>query len=341
MRSSTLLSGRWLPALALLLAGPALLASPAVGGERHMAGSTAALDSLIRAERDFSAFSAARGMREAFLTFLADDGLIFRPGPINGRASWRARKDPPATLKWEPSLAEVAASGDLGFTAGPWEFRPIDKGQPIAYGHFISIWKRSADSPWRVALDLGISHEKPAHGLGNVTLERGPRHVMTSTPRPRGFSIGAGVLSGGMGFGLGTTSSPRAYAEDAAHDLHTMMTAERTYGWMLKTRDAAMTFATLAAEDVHLYRDGVEPVIGLDPAVRALSDRKGRLEWAVQGHGIASAGDLGYAYGRLEIRPEPGAKADSSAFLHVWRRDRDGNWKLALARENPVPEARP
>ena len=49
------------------------------------------LDSLIASERAFSRHSVDHGTREAFLAYLAEDGIIFRPLPVNGRRVWEAR----------------------------------------------------------------------------------------------------------------------------------------------------------------------------------------------------------------------------------------------------------
>jgi len=53
------------------------------------------LESLIRSELAFSKASVEKGMREAFLTFLDDDGIVFRPHATNGKQLWRARSRRP------------------------------------------------------------------------------------------------------------------------------------------------------------------------------------------------------------------------------------------------------
>ncbi|MGH9424802.1 MAG: YybH family protein, partial [Terriglobia bacterium] len=112
--------------------------------------------SLIEAERAFAATSLAKGTRAAFLEFLAEDSVLFRPGPIPGK-KWIEEHPAPSTfLTWEPAFADVAQSGDLGYTTGPWEIRPTGpKDKPTAYGHFVSVWKRQTDGLWKVVVDLG------------------------------------------------------------------------------------------------------------------------------------------------------------------------------------------
>jgi hypothetical protein len=79
-----------------------------------------ALASLVAAERGFAAAAAEVGVGESFLRNIADDGVLFRPDPVNGRAWLEAHPSPGRGLSWYPRHARVAASGDLGFTNGPW-----------------------------------------------------------------------------------------------------------------------------------------------------------------------------------------------------------------------------
>jgi hypothetical protein len=92
-----------------------------VGGARDRAGRGARApptpDRLAdQAERDFSAASTEHGMRSAFLSNLADNAVIFRPGPINGMKSWKARAEVrPAS---GPGLRRISGAHDLGFSFG-------------------------------------------------------------------------------------------------------------------------------------------------------------------------------------------------------------------------------
>src|SRR5687767_1574658 len=86
---------------------------------------------VAEAERAFAALSLASNMKEAFVEWLADDGIVFRPLPVVGKPIWQARPAPTATLAWEPEYAEIAYSGDLGWDYGPSEIRfPADANQP-------------------------------------------------------------------------------------------------------------------------------------------------------------------------------------------------------------------
>ncbi len=117
---------------------------------------------LARADEDFNKASAERGVA-AWIAAFADDARIFpATGPIvHGlpaiREKWEKGKFSPAGLSWRPDFADVAASGDLGYTVGYWEKPGKDKeGRPVvARGKYLTVWRRQADGKWKVVADVG------------------------------------------------------------------------------------------------------------------------------------------------------------------------------------------
>src|ERR1041384_8796409 len=125
-----------------------------------------ALQEMVKTEQAFSKMAEEKNAREAFMSFIADDGLLFRPGAVNGK-KWMLEHPAPQLkntdkrplLAWQPSFAGMAASGDMGFTTGPWEAKEdIKDEKPQGYGHFVTVWKKQADGSWKFVVDLGISH---------------------------------------------------------------------------------------------------------------------------------------------------------------------------------------
>jgi ketosteroid isomerase-like protein len=317
------------------------LASAAVAfsGAARAAAATS-LDTLVAAERAFAALSVERGMKEAFLAYVAADAVLFRPGPVNGKQVWRARANPAATLAWAPDYAEISGAGDLGVTSGPWEFRPPpERNQPTAHGHFISVWRRSKDDGWQVAADIGIGHEKPAAGLGAVELITGPVHPKLPPPPPDFGSpiYGGPLFSSGTGVGWSFASGPGYISiEDRlmARAITGMMTAERSLVYVTRNHGAGQAYAENAANDVRVYRNEMLPMVGMGAAQSVLAKRGRRVEIAPNRHGMSASRDLGYSYGLLIARASASAKPDTVSYLHVWRRDDAGRWKLALDVEN-------
>src|SRR5437764_10303029 len=101
------------------------------------------LQEMVQTEQAFSKMAAEKNIREAFMTFIADDGLLFRPGAVNGKKWMTDHPIPPSDKKpllaWQPFFAGMSESGDLGFTTGPWEFKDdIKDPKPSGYGHFVT-----------------------------------------------------------------------------------------------------------------------------------------------------------------------------------------------------------
>src|SRR5688500_16977848 len=186
------------------------------------------LQEMVQTEQAFARMAAEKTAREAFMAFIADDGLLFRPGAVNGKKWMIEHPVPPAQntdkkplLAWQPSFAGMSASGDMGFTTGPWEAKEdIKDEKPQGYGHFVTVWKKQPDGSWKFVVDLGISH--PQSG-GPQTLWQPPDTNKTLSFKP--VDVAAA-------------------------------TAE------LLTRDRKFSFADYASPDVRLYRAGNLPYIG-------------------------------------------------------------------------------
>ncbi|MFH1852534.1 MAG: DUF4440 domain-containing protein [Candidatus Neomarinimicrobiota bacterium] len=118
---------------------------------------------LLAADRAFSELSVEKGVPAAFDQFMVDDAVIFRDQalPFEGREQIRKlfANYPDATLIWEPYLAEVAASGDLGYTLGCWTFSLVNENGETrkSTGRYVTIWKKQADDSWKYVFDTGIS----------------------------------------------------------------------------------------------------------------------------------------------------------------------------------------
>jgi hypothetical protein len=116
------------------------------------------LDSLIAAERAFASLSVVSGSREAFLANLNEESILFRPNAVPGKA-WMEKSAPsPSQLSWEPEFADIARSGDFGYTTGPWQLRRTPQEAPGAFGHYVTVWKKQKDEVWKIAIDIGTSH---------------------------------------------------------------------------------------------------------------------------------------------------------------------------------------
>lgn len=326
-----------------------------------------ALDSLVAAERAFAQSSVEEGMKTAFLAALAPDAILFRPGPVNGVQLWTSRPESPAVLEWAPSFAELSGDGDLGFTSGPWSFRPAKGQAPVAFGHFVSVWRRDVGRPWRVALDIGVSHADPGTPPEAATVTPGPAHEAPDSNAWRGpaVEVGVGVRSGGLGVGIGTGGAAVGFGgrgggvalgfgtagirsrqdyvwRRTQHEKNTLMGAERAFAWEARQHGWDAAYRAVAANDLRWYRDGAMPGIGHEAAIAGAATWPRTREWVARGHAVARSWDLGYTYGLAIAKPgrgaPKGARPDTAAFVHLWRKDDGGRWRMMLDVESPFPK---
>jgi ketosteroid isomerase-like protein len=149
------------PSAVVVLLLAALLTTPAFAQQKSAQGS----ELLLQLEADFAKAVAEHG-HAAFVTYFADDGVELDDG--GGISTRDAISKQPAwpegsSLAWTPVKADMAASGDLGYTYGNYVFKSKDKeGKPVTYyGKYTSIWKKQKDGSWKVVVDMGNSSPAP------------------------------------------------------------------------------------------------------------------------------------------------------------------------------------
>jgi len=238
------------------------------------------LDAMVASERAFSRLSEEKGFKEAFLTYIADEGIMFRPTPVKGREMLAARPDPPIRLVWQPSHAEIARSGDMGWTTGPWQ-RQANGSDEIAHGDFLTVWKKQADGKWRWMIDTGIAHDKPAAPAGS------PPPV----PAEKG-------------------SLPKV---DTAAEMQALLAVDRELG-QATAKGISAAYLARVTDDARLMRSGAFPHVGKDAVRAALEKAPAAMTSAPEGGGVSAAGDLGYTYGTAELQ---GARV---GYLRIWEK---------------------
>jgi ketosteroid isomerase-like protein len=119
-----------------------------------------AIDQIFEAEKSFARMAAKKGADSAFLYFAATDAVLNRGNDVvKGKDSiiayFQSRNYTDIQLKWEPEFVDASASGDLGYTYGPFTFNAKDKdGKEIkSSGVFHTVWKKQADGSWKFVWD--------------------------------------------------------------------------------------------------------------------------------------------------------------------------------------------
>lgn len=261
-----------------------------------------ALQDMVKTEQAFSAMAQDKSIRDAFMTFIADDGLLFRPGAVNGK-KWMTEHPVPQSdkrpvLVWQPAFAGMAASGDMGFTTGPWVAKAdVNDEKTAGYGHFVTVWKKQADGSWRFVVDLGISH--PQSG-GPLTLW---------TPRD-------------------ASKKETFKAIDITTGREALLDRDRKYAAEVLQQGSAKAYPTYAAAEVRLYRPNNLPFIGREASVEQLSKTTDQVKWQPLAADVSRAGDLGYTHGTYEAGSERGS------YVRIWKKE-NGQWRIVMDVANP------
>ncbi|HUP28723.1 MAG TPA: nuclear transport factor 2 family protein [Usitatibacter sp.] len=235
----------------------ALLAALAVTACAHAPPSREAAESLAAAETAFAAHSVREDMRAAFMAHFAADGVLVRDGWVVARDWLAPRAAPAIVLDWRPAYVEVAASGEMGLSTGPWKITAPGASAPSSFGQFVSIWKREPGQPWRVAIDLGIGHATPA--LADAPLEL---HLPVA-------SRAGGSLH----------EAEAAFARDSA------------------SRGEREAYRAHGAASLRRYREGIVPEASHAAALASPSMSDLRIAWTAERIEAARSDDFGYAMG--------------------------------------------
>ncbi len=150
-----------------VLASTVLLVVGGIAWNAQSQSKTSGSETLLKMEAEFEKTTADRGF-EGFMSYFADDSADLPNGGaiVSGKENIRQSEGPwPAdiSLTWTPVHADMAASGDLGYTYGTFVFKGKDKdGNPVTrYGKYATVWKKQEDGTWKVAMDMGNSSPGP------------------------------------------------------------------------------------------------------------------------------------------------------------------------------------
>ena len=260
----------------------------------------AELKGLADNERAFAKMASEpdKTVRDAFLAFVADDGVIFgENGPTNAKAAFSAAPPPPPgapklQLLWWPTHAEVAQSADLGWTTGPSK---RIRGDKVGYGQFVTVWKKQADGKWRFLIDHGIQTDEMS--------PLGPDTPIPPVPAEKAKADFKPV--------------------DAKAALDQLMAADRELSKVTAAGDKA-GWLNWMSDDGRVLRNGPQPAVGKE-AVRAALEKEAPLTSEPLGGGVSAAGDLGFTYGKATW-PKDGAKGE---YLRIWEKH-GSSWKVAM-----------
>jgi ketosteroid isomerase-like protein len=278
-------------------------ANPSCGGSilAVSAADETALRSLVEAEKSFAATSAERGIRESFLKFFAENSIIFAPEPKNGKKFYSYYEDKGRRLTWRPIFATIASSGELGVTTGPWQLaKSKAEPAPIAFGNFLSVWRKQLDGSWKVIVDVGVDHERP----GDLPAEP---QLLLPTDRPARTDVDL---------------ARRALQE-----------ADRKLVDRLKETGSNATL-DVASDQIHVLRQNVLPVVGREAATSLLRTERRSITRSFIDGSLSHEGDLAYRYGSYSSSDKNGS--ERGYYLTIWRTEA-GEWKILIDLQKKTP----
>lgn len=256
------------------------------------------LAGIVQAEKDFAQLSIDQNMRAAFLANFDDETLAFQRGePLPGRKGWLDGEPNDAYLFWWPVWADIAASGDFGYTTGPAEFGgTLAEKKPTGGMYYASVWRKK-DGVWKVVADLGTGIYDPAEKKTDFS---SPKHV----------------------------TKKESKKPDVPAERSNLLALDSKYASELSEAKISFQPAQLSHE-ARLHRPGRRPLT--TPTEIAGLQEKGKFTFEQVGGEIASSADMGFTYGRVKVmvvRDEKEALVPL-CYMRVWKKEA-GIWKIVL-----------
>jgi ketosteroid isomerase-like protein len=119
---------------------------------------------LLNTDKAWNDASLQKGYFHSRPDFVADDGIELSENemPIVGKKAVTdyisTHSDSAVKIYWKAIRAEVAASGDLGYTYGSYtnELKTKSGKDTMIYGAYITVWKKQSNGSLKFLADGGL-----------------------------------------------------------------------------------------------------------------------------------------------------------------------------------------
>jgi ketosteroid isomerase-like protein len=137
-----------------------------------------------------------------------------------------------------------------------------------------------------------------------------------------------------------TNGPARASAKDGAETL------KQLEGEFMKAaaEHGSQGYMSYYADDAVEVPNGENLIPGKANIAKTMSfldDKNNHLTWTPVGADMSSSGDLGYTYGTYEFsshRKDGKTVVNHGKYTSIWKKQRDGSWKVVLDMGNSSPE---
>ncbi|MBN1301644.1 MAG: hypothetical protein JW995_10555 [Melioribacteraceae bacterium] len=264
-------------------------------------------NSLIKTEYEFAEEAIKTNIRDSFLKYIDEAGILFRPHPVNGREFLVNTEVKPGVLIWYPSFSKTASAGDLGVNTGPWEFKRTAGDASVAFGNFVTVWKRQTDGSWKFLIDMGNSNPKPTKKVQALNYE-----------------------------GSSNSTNDIKYNVGSSPDFTEPVNIEKNFYTESLASSFGSVYLNLVCDKTRLLRENVHYMTNGTLKI-FISNNSTIQKWETIGGMVSSSNDLGYTYGRIFTVEGTGlSKQPSQYYLHVWVKDEINSWKLLIDNTSPI-----
>ena len=201
-------------------------------------------------------------------------------------------------------MAIFLRAGDLGYTTGPVLYTDIsDAAKPPRHGTYFSVWQKRADATWKVVVDMGSS---VPHAIAPTDV------IFTPARRPNAVRA--------------RTNSTDYTTLDAA------LSGE------IEKHGMADAYLSVLNDEFRLHRSGTMPIVAKDELTQYFSANGQKVVYEFIGGKIARSNDMAFTYGSVTNIGAKLAADVAGYYVHVWRRDASGTWKLAADILSELPK---
>lgn len=263
---------------------------------------------LAATERAFAAKAVKERWQVAFIAYFADDGIGFGPHPERTKQMLQSRSIPTAprtvVFNWSPIFGDISLAGDLGYTTGPVLYTDVtDSQKPPRHGTYFSVWQKQADFSWRVVIDMGVDVPKPI------------------------APIEANFIPA-KSFGTVSKDKLSAITDQQLGDL------DNSFSKFIRQNGMAKAYAKfLERRQFRIHRRSMMPIVDESELIPVLSSVD---SFEFIGGKISKSYDLAYSYGKY-FSATGGSNSETGYYVHVWRRNESGDFKLVVDVKNPLP----
>ena len=247
---------------------------------------------IYDAQRAFERAVAEKGAKPAFLEFLSDDAVLFRPEAVNGREYLEKRNETAAgTLSRRVNFADISVNGLLGYTIGEWTLIP--KGKPGAVpkvGQYATVWSKRLDGKYKAILDIEISHD----------------------PEFQSFRRGA--------------LPPRNEGDKNKWGWSAVDTAMNFLRMSMTKKGLGGAYDKFASDDIVLLREGMPPITGSDAASKEM-EKYIAVDFPAKVSQFET-GDIAYSWNPCAYATSNEGMEKGNC-LHIWK-FRDKKWRIVL-----------